>query len=273
MQEQTSPLPQARGLTPEQVASYHRDGYLILPALFTAAEAKAFQAESDRLYSGPFVDPKNLRTPTRVVGSDPNGERKMEKIDPVIDVSPCFYNVVHDERIGTPLRQIFEEPALLFKDKLIFKYPEMAGYSMHQDYAWWQPQGEESELPGMHPDKILSVMIAVDAADAENGAIELFPGYHHSLISTPGELRNMKADEIEQIDLCSGILGTTQPGDVIIFHSLAPHRSGCNLSTRSRRQLYMTYNAASAGDAYASQQVHYKAYASRGINKDGLFFL
>lgn len=268
MQEQNSP--QHKGLSEEQVRQYHRDGYIILRGVFSPEEVRRLQEESARLIAAPFVNEKNLRTPVRVT---PTGEKKTERIDPVIDVSEPFRNVVYDERITLPLQQIFCEPACLFKDKLIFKAPQVSGYSMHQDYAWWQPQGEESPLPGIHPDKILSVMIAIDAADEQNGAIELFPGYHHELLSPVGALRNMNAEEIARIDLDSGLLGTTAPGDVIIFHSLAPHRSGSNLSDRNRRQLYMTYNAASAGDAYVSQQEHYRAYAKKAkSDKDSYFF-
>ncbi len=41
-------------------------------------------------------------------------------------------------------------------------------------------------------------------------------------------------------------------------------------STGSRRQLYMTYNAASGGDVYAAQQEHYRTYAEAGRKSIGL---
>ena len=40
-------------------------------------------------------------------------------------------------------------------------------------------------------------------------------------------------------------------GDLLWFHSRAPHRSGPNLSERRRRGLFCTYNAASHGDLRA----------------------
>ncbi len=255
MQTQNHPSP---ALTDEQVAAYHRDGYLILRQCFTPNEIETFQAEADRLYHSDLVDPMNLRTPTRLLGG---GEKETERVDPVIDVSDVFYRAVTDERITEPLRQIFGEPAHLFKDKLIFKHPGMSGYQMHQDYAWWQPQGTESHLPSIAPEKILSVMIAIDAADALNGAIELFPGYHDRLLTPPGKLTNFREEENRLIDRSKGLLGVTAPGDVVIFHSLTPHCSESNRSTGSRRQLYMTYNAASAGNVYDAQQEHYRAYS------------
>lgn len=247
-------------ISQDQLNQYHRDGFTILRGVFGPQEVLAFQEESDRLLHSDLVDENNLRTNPRKLAS---GELQVERFDPVIDVSELFRGVVFDPRIQGALQGIFGEEAVLFKDKLIFKVPGMSGYSMHQDYAWWQPQGEESPLPRMHPDKILSVMVGIDKADAENGAVQLFPGRQHELISTPGELRNLNEAEAATIDLSTGFFGETQPGDVVIFHSLTPHCSELNRSNRSRRQLYMTYNAKSAGDVYHAQQKHYREYASK----------
>jgi ectoine hydroxylase-related dioxygenase (phytanoyl-CoA dioxygenase family) len=38
------------------------------------------------------------------------------------------------------------------------------------------------------------------------------------------------------------------PGDLLWFDSYVPHHSGTNVTDTSRRALYLTYNAASAGD-------------------------
>ena len=39
-----------------------------------------------------------------------------------------------------------------------------------------------------------------------------------------------------------------QPGDVILFDSYVPHGSPANTGDRQRRNLYLTFNRASAGD-------------------------
>jgi len=89
-----------------------------------------------------------------------------------------------------------------------------------------------------------------DAATAENGSVELFSGYQSALLSPPGEERNLNADEVAKVNPASGSLMVTQPGDVLIFHALTPHRSGPNASGNSRRSLYITYAAATYGDRY-----------------------
>lgn len=255
--------------TNEQLSQCQRDGFVFLRGVFQSEEVREFQKEAERLLASDLVHENNLRTRPKKLAS---GALEVERFDPVIDVSSLFARLVRDERILAPLQAVFGEDAVLFKDKLIFKVPGMKGYSMHQDYAWWQPQPKGEEvLPNVTPGKILSVMIGIDAADAENGAVQLFPGMHHELLSTPGQLRNLLPDEIAKIDLNTSVLGETVPGDVVIFHSLTPHCSNMNNSNRSRRQLYLSYNAASAGDVYQAQQSHYRRYAPKA-STGKLFF-
>ena len=52
----------------------------------------------------------------------------------------------------------------------------------------------------------------------------------------------------EQIADMDFVSYPTKPGDAMFFDSYAPHRSGPNLTDRSRRVLYVTYNRASDGD-------------------------
>jgi ectoine hydroxylase-related dioxygenase (phytanoyl-CoA dioxygenase family) len=129
---------------------------------------------------------------------------------------------------------------------------------MHQDWAWWQP----------FPRDIVSVTVAIDGADAANGALEVFPGYQDRLLSTPGELRNMNAAEIERVDASTGEILETRPGDVILFHCLTPHQSGPNASDRSRQQMYLSYCAAKHGDLYKTQADHYRTYNEAKMTDD-----
>lgn len=104
-------------------------------------------------------------------------------------------------------------------------------------------------------------MVSIDGATAANGGLEVFPRQHDRLRTTPGELRNMNEDEIAQVDTSDGELVETQPGDMIIFGSLVPHRSGPNRADVSRSQLYLTYAPAAAGELYTAHYQHYRRYA------------
>jgi len=132
--------------------------------------------------------------------------------------------------------EIYGEPAHLFKDKLIFKPPGAKGYAMHQDYISWPS----------FPESFLTIMVAIDPADAAAGATEVFPGYHKEGCLTPRDGMYHSLSE-DQIDLSTGVVLDLQPGDVGVFSGFTPHRSGPNQSDHSRRVLYLSYNADSDG--------------------------
>jgi len=244
----------------EEIAGeYQRRGFVKLTGLFDEDEISTWQDECDRLQKLELVNPNNKRTPFKNPGIP-----YPEKIDPVIDISPLFTELIKDERLLGVLRVIFNDEALLFKDKIIYKLPGMNGYGMHQDWAWgWQHLAPAEDL--------LSVSFQIDGADADNGCIELFEGYHENLLSTPGEERNLNETEKAQIDLSRGEKMETKPGDILIFSSLTPHQSGKNLANYPRRSLYLTYNAARSGELREEYYDHYiKEIAGKG-NTDGYF--
>lgn len=243
-------------LTYDQLDSYKKNGFLVLHNVFTEKEVAVWQSECDRLLSlSDYVDPLNLRVGFRKMKT---GESMVEKFDPVHDISPVFSDLVKDERILTPLRDIFLDEPCLFKDKLIYKLPRNKGYRLHQDAAWWQ---------GFRYEGLISVMVAIDGADRKNGGLELFPGYQDRFLYKEG-MRGMDDEEMALVDAKKGMIYATHPGDVIIFHSLTPHQSGENTTNQSRRQLYLTYSPSSDGQLYKAHYQHFRRYVSRNMETE-----
>lgn len=246
---------------------YENDGYVVMRSVFSDAEIDRFREETDRLRNDPgFINEKNLRASTREVAAE---GRVVDRLDPIVDVSPLFKSLSEDERIQDSLRSIFGEPALLMKDKLIWKCPGAQGYRCHQDYTGWV------ELPAP-PEAMLTVLIALDASTADNGPLELFRAKHHKYyldkctptgVLAPSE--GLVPDEIsrqwepaEQIVLA--------PGDIVIFSSLAPHQSSTNLTNTYRRHIYFTYSASSCGDLYQQYYDNYRRYLSSDRTAEGM---
>lgn len=65
---------------------------------------------------------------------------------------------------------------------------------------------------------------------------------------------------------------TLEPGDVLIFSSWLPHRSGPNRTSKSRRALYVTYNAKVDGDYrekyYEDKRKKFPPKNERELGKD-----
>lgn len=128
------------------------------------------------------------------------------------------------------------EPAVLYKEKINYKLPGGAGYAPHQDAPAYR-------FVATH----VSCMVAVDDASPGNGCLEVVSDLHHELLPVDenGCIRTDVAESLEWMPVA------VQAGETLWFHSRTPHRSGPNHSTRPRRALYPTYNAAAEGDLRA----------------------
>lgn len=251
-------------LTAEQVAAYDRDGFLIVRNVFDREEIAALAAEAETLVQRKeLIDTQNIRC--RWSDHATTGECTFDCFDPVIDIGPVCRFFAYDERILSPLRQLYRDEAFLFKDKLIFKQPGVKGYQLHQDYIGW-PE---------FPESFVTVIVAIDPTEAENGATEVFPGYHQQGYLSPkdGEYHQLPLDAVDE---STGVMLELQPGDIAVFSGFTPHRSAPNGSDRWRRQLYLSYNAARDGgdqrDAHYRQFHEWlvKKYAEYG--KTGVWF-
>ncbi|MGE9297366.1 MAG: phytanoyl-CoA dioxygenase family protein [Puniceicoccales bacterium] len=246
---------QLKSLSESQWKDYHEKGFVHLKSVYNADDIAALNAECDRLLDDrDLLHEENWRTPFRKF---PLGVWRLDKIDPVIDISEVVNRYVHDSRLLDPVSDCLGDEASLLKDKIIFKGPGQTGFDPHQDWTWWQP----------FPQDMLSAMVAIDGADASNGALEVYPSKHQEYLLPLGELRPIKTpEELGQFDEHAWQMIETEPGDVILFHCLTPHRSGTNVSDKSRRQMYLTYNAAKHGDLYEAHYKHYEAYVTANLN-------
>lgn len=250
-----------RTLSAQQLAHYRNHGFLVLPGVFSPAETAELAAEAHTLLEQrELIDSTNIRC--RWQNHVETGACLFECFDPVIDIGPVCARTARDPRILAVLASIYGEPPSLFKDKLIFKPPGARGYNLHQDFIGWTS----------FPKSFVTVQVAIDAADDDNGATEVFPGCHQTGYLSPldGEYHDLPLDKV---DVARGVRLALRPGDVAIFGCFTPHRSAPNRSQRWRRQLYLSYNAWSdGGDRRAAHYREFhewlrKKYAEHGKTK------
>jgi 2-aminoethylphosphonate dioxygenase len=231
----TTATPPRPGLSARRVSDYREQGFLVERGVFSAAEVAVVAAEADALLVREDLrDANNLRC--RWQKHVETGECLFETFDPVVDLSPACARLAADRRLLDRLAALYGEEACLFKDKLIFKPPGARGYDLHQDYIGW---------PGF-PRSFLTVLVALDAADAANGCTVVYPGYHHRGYLAP-EDGNYHPLPAGAVDEARAVPLELRPGDVAVFGCFTPHRSDANRSAGPRRQLYLSYNALSDG--------------------------
>jgi ectoine hydroxylase-related dioxygenase (phytanoyl-CoA dioxygenase family) len=237
--EIVNPTADSPKLSASQQAVYRRDGYLVAKGIFTIDECAEMRLEADRLAAWKEItSPNNLRTEMRELS---RGRYETNKFDPVVDVSSVFQGVVEDGRIQGLLSSFLDGRPLLFKDKLIFKNAGHDGFGPHQDHTWYR----------QFSDELIAATVSIDAADEENGALEVAAGCHVMGNPVPdGEVRDLSTTECPADETWRML--NTDIGDVVLFDALLPHRSGRNASRHPRRSLYLTFNSSRHGDLYAS---------------------
>lgn len=142
----------------------------------------------------------------------------LDRLDPVRDFVPEAVPLLDDPRLLAWAELLTGSPMAMYKDKYIAKRPGTAGYGIHQDAAYtWQL--------GVKPSDMVQVQIALGAHGEHNGAVEVAPGWHHELFTTPGKNESIEPGVIPEASF--GPL-TVAPGDVVLMHYLCPHRSPSN---------------------------------------------
>jgi len=127
----------------------------------------------------------------------------------------------------------FGKAVTLYKEKINYKQPGGAGYVAHQDAPAYR------ELQGH-----VTCLCPIDPMDEANGCLEFASGEWDGLLPTTddGVIAPAVAADLEWTPAPLDV------GDVVVFSSYVPHRSQPNKSDRPRRALYLTFNAADAGD-------------------------
>ena len=164
-----------------------------------------------------------------------SGKKILSRIEKFVDYHDGMKSLVYGEKMTGRVSELLGDRALLFKEKVNFKMPGGAGFEAHQDI---QP-GWDAYAP-----YFISVLVTVDPSTIENGCLELSAGHHkRGLIGQ--KWKPLAGDELQGIEFTPYPM---EPGDVAFFDCFVPHQSKPNLTSKRRRNLYLTYNRASDGD-------------------------
>lgn len=222
-------------LSPEQVAQYHKDGYVIVRNFLNEAEVQ-------KLY-GIAIEDGSLRKHAFDLNDQSGKKTKLT----------LWYKPGNDAYgLLTRSRRMIENADLLlegesavchFHSKLMQKEPKVGGaWEWHQDYGYWY----KNEF--LFPGEMISVMVAITEANKENGCLQVIRGSHKMGRIEHGFAGEQVGASQHYVDL---ILKThalvhveLKAGDALFFHSNLLHRSEANLSGNARWSLISCYNRA-----------------------------
>lgn len=242
-------------LTEQQVTDFHRNGFLIVRGMFPREEMTRIADWTDEVVAMPEVPGRHMVYYEDSVTAPPR--RVLSRIENFAPYHTGFEGLLTDSKVTRCVGDLFGAEPVLFKEKINFKLPGGNGFTPHQDVqAGW----------GVYAPLHITMLLAIDAADESNGCLELAACAHRRGLL--GEMWKPLADDIDGVHY---VACPTAPGDAVFFDSFAPHRSGPNVSERQRRVLYITWNAAEAGDSraryYAEKRASYPPDCEREAGK------
>lgn len=225
-------------LTEEQIAQFHRDGYITLRGVMTEAELAPLEAEFQRFIQGEVPD----------MGKDfcdMSGpyDRKFEDFSLVNAVLPRRYEPalrgnLYEQRTASISRQLLGESATLDYDQFLAKRPAKpdAVFTMHQDLGYW-PTGTPGPLTA-------TCSLALDDADPENGCLRVVPGSqkqglrpHRPLMGEDRSTSHILSVELTDADEVVDL--PLKRGDITVHDELIVHGSGGNASPDRWRRTYI----------------------------------
>ena len=221
-------------LTPAQIAEYHKHGLVFARGLFDAGEVDLLRRamEEDPMIRDHAIDRADK-------------EGGATRISLWNRAGDSIYGLAaRSARMVDTAEALIGEPVYHYQSKLTAKNPGEGGaWEWHQDYGYWYYNG------CLRPD-MLSIQIALDRSDTENGCLRILKGSHLAgridHVTATDKQNEADPERIAQLQARFETVDCVlDPGDAVIFHCNALHRSEQNLSAKRRWTLIICYNAVS----------------------------
>ncbi len=236
--------PQRVTHTDDQLAAFDRDGYLRVPAFFTADECRLLRdtVEADAAVQEqvmPMADTSGRESKLTLwfnLGDDTYSAFARSRS--LVDAARRLISAPHcDGRTVEPY---------MFHTKIMLKEPRKGGaWEWHQDFGYWYAQGL------LQPDRCFSCIMAMDNHTRANGCLQVLRGSHklgrveHGIYGDQAGVdpeRLKVAQELYELVHCE-----LTAGDMLFTHSNLLHASAPNNSDDWRRSMIIAYNGEDNG--------------------------
>lgn len=218
-------------LTPEQVETYHRDGYLAGVRILDEHQIERLRAELQTFFQSGH-DGQELWYEYHTNESASTDTVLFHALG-AWRIGRAFHDLLWNPAFTIPASQLLDGPVRFWHDQLFCKPARHGGVvAWHQDYSYWT-----RTAPLAH----LTCWIGLDDADEANGAVQYVPGSHRwNLLPITGLAGNMDAirdvlDDQQWEQFQNPVCTRLKAGEATFHHPLMVHGSRENFTDRSRR--------------------------------------
>ncbi|MFM9112691.1 MAG: phytanoyl-CoA dioxygenase family protein [Actinomycetota bacterium] len=224
-------------LTPEEIASFRRDGYVHLRGVMSVEEMVAIEEVYERFLRGEIaVTGKDFNDMTTGEhGTDPSGYAVVNVMLPR-KYYPQWQGNLFERRAQSIAEQLCGEGMTIDFDQLLAKSPGRpdAIFHWHQDQAYWIDTDDR---------RTATCWLAVDDSTIENGCMQFLPGSHHEPVRTHRPLHGDRSSihklvtDLRPDDVMKPV--EISRGDITVHNEGVLHGSGGNYSSSSYRRAYI----------------------------------
>lgn len=234
------------------LATYARDGYLVLEGFLPPTDCDTLQARAAELVAA--FDPGPVRT---VFSARDQGHARdryfqesggairfffeeqatdrpvplaLNKIGHALhDLDPVFDCISRQPRLAELAHALGLAQPLLLQSMYLFKQPRIgAEVGWHQDATYLHTR----------PSTVTGFWMALDDADRDNGCLMVLPGAHHGplrerFVRAGDQMVTRVLDATPWPDIAPVALEARR-GTLVVLHGLLPHASAPNHSSRAR---------------------------------------
>src|SRR5216684_4796193 len=227
-------------LMSQQIETYRRDGYLVIPRLIEGEQLAELRALTDRI----VAEARGVAANDDLYDLEPSHSPslpRVRRLKPAIFKRYDFFRALtRDPKITSILSGLLGPNIRLYGGKLNMK---SAGYGSpvewHQDWAFYPHTNDD----------LLATGIYLDDCDSDNGPLMVLPGTHlgptwdhHAAGRFCGAMNPADCD----LDFSKAVPLMGPAGSMTIHHARLVHGSALNRSNRQRRLLLHEYTAADA---------------------------
>ena len=230
----------AARITPQHLAQWRRDGYLVVPDLLGGDELARMRQVIAEWVAGAAA----VSTHTDVYDLEPTHSRaepRVRRIKSPHTLHDAFAAVLRKPDVIAVLQALLGQALRLHGSKLNMKSAQFgAPVEWHQDWAFYPHTNDD----------LLAIGVMLDDMTAENGPLLVVPGTHTGPVWSHHGSNGRFCGAIDpagiEAEITRAVMLTGRAGSMSFHHVRLLHGSALNTSSRSRNLLLYEVAAADA---------------------------
>ena len=227
--------------------NYDRDGYVFIPEFLNENGVERInEALKD------FIKNKvPVMTSSYVFYENNDDPCTLKQLQDIHRYEPYFANILKGSKFEEIAAVLLEEN-VIGKNLEYFNKPPRIGKPTppHQDGYYFM----------LNTPKAITMWLALEDADEENGCVRYIPGSHMTGMRPHGRTKTLGFSQgitdYDEEDFAKEKAFPAKAGDLLIHHAMTIHRADGNQSDRSRRALGFIYFGASAKEDIEAKKAY-----------------